>query len=166
MRRMRIFGVAVLTAVIYVLYLTSTSRHSQDLDFYAKTKDALDLDKLTYHPHKDRPALKKQSSDDDEALAAQMASRLRDAEAVAKDNANSKAPPRDGVTEEIKSKAVADVLPGEKTPTADRNVAGRKKYPIDDGTEKQKIVEQSAEDHEVELELNSILKRSPSKSSG
>jgi hypothetical protein len=47
-------------------------------------------------------------------------------------------------------------------PGKDRNVAGRKKYPIE-GEQAVVKAEESKEDHEVEAELNTILKKSPSK---
>jgi hypothetical protein len=159
MRRMRIFGVVVFATVIYVLYLTSNARTTQKSpDFYSKTKQALESEKGSYKPHQ---ALPPSGNDGEDAmLAAAMASRLKDAENVAKDAANSKAPrPKDSGAQKSSTAGQDGGSAG-----ADRNVAGRKKYPIDDdGVQKPVGKEETEEEHEVEVELNSILKRSPSK---
>ncbi|KAI9738952.1 MAG: hypothetical protein M1818_005266 [Claussenomyces sp. TS43310] len=147
MRRMRVMGVTVLLCVITLLWYTSDARRARRSDFYSTTKSALEKqDSSTYRTH---------PLDDDAALAAAMAARLRDAESVAMDNANAKAPKPAPLAGE-KAQAVIEDLPAKD---GDRNVAGRKKYPIE--SEKPVVAEKTPEEHEVEVELNSILKRSP-----
>ena len=149
MRRMRIFGVLVFCIVFYVLYLTSNSRHTSSLDFYSKTKQALDRDRGPHHPHAPQNALG--IDNDDEALAMDLASRLKDAEQAAKDNANAKSPrPESMGAAGYKAKPVAQDIVAEKA-TADKKEEVLSKA-------------ESTEDYDVEQEMNHLLKRSPSKS--
>lgn len=162
---MRVFGVLIFTFVVYLLYTTSSARQNRNVDFYDTTKQAMG------HPH-GRPQTSHNdklggNKDDaeDAALAAAMAGRLKDAEIEAKEKANSKAPTpqdhKDAIdkqTQQDKQKPTVENL--EERPPVDRNVAGKKKYPI--GEEKV-IPEQSPEDKDIEDELNTILKKSPSK---
>jgi len=146
MRRMRVFGILILLFVITVLWHTGSARQQRSPDFYRSTKTALENDR-SYKTHQ---------VDDDAALAAEMADRLRSADAVAKDNANGKAPSPRPLAAEKKDKAKAVV----EDIASDINIAGRMKYPIK--AEKEKVVQKTPEDHDVEVEINSILKRSPS----
>lgn len=159
MRRMRIFFVLVLSAVVYILYLTSKVGRPQSPDFYSKTKSALTREKGTYHPH---DGYSYSNDDDDAALKITMEGRLKDAERTAKDNANAKSPRPEnlGAADDKADPAVVENIDPGQTAT-DRNVAGRKKAGIDEAAEKV-MSEESAEDREVKAELDSILKRSPS----
>lgn len=175
MRRMRLFGIAVFCLVVYMLYLTNSSRNTspRSADVYQKTKDA--LNRGTYHPHGPRKG-SGDKDDEDEALAAAMSSRLDEAARLAKENANLKSPnpPKEFESLHPKAKPVTeDLEPGK--PTNDRNVAGRKKH----WEEPQgKIVDQAKgktedkpkgetpeqkERKNVKEELNSIFKKAPSK---
>jgi hypothetical protein len=159
---MRVFGVVIFAVVIYILYITSNTRATHNSpDFYSKTKKALDRERGSYKPHQVAPP--SGNDEEDAALAAAMASRLRDAESVAKDAANAKAP-RPGDSGEQKASPAGQESASSERAGADRNVAGRKKYPIDDNQPQKPVgKEETDEEHEVEVELNSILKRSPSK---
>lgn len=164
MRRIRLFGFVVFAVVVYILYLTNTARHtSRSPDFYSKTKDALDRDKGSYHPHGSRKETGK--DDEDEALAVAMSGRLKEAEQMAKDKANAKAPnPPEGFAplDEKAKPVVEDIEPGK--PTNDRNVAGRKKHAIEEPREKPLHLDYDLENKDVKEELNTIFKRAPSKS--
>lgn len=152
MRRMRVTGVMAVLFIITVLWYTASARSAQQADFYTTTKSALGKqESTTYKTH---------PIDDDSALAAEKAARLRDAESVALDTANGKAPKPAPLAGE-KSQAVIEDLPGK---AGDRNVAGRKKYPIENENQKPVEAKKTDEEYDVEVELNSILKRSPSMS--
>jgi hypothetical protein len=145
---MRIFGVIVFCAVVYVLYLTSNARHTRSPDFYSKTKQALDRDRGPHHPHGPHKGVG--IDNEDEALAIDLANRLKEAEQAAKDNANAKSPRPEGIdSTRDKAKAVVQDIKPEKA-TSDT---------------KEKVMDKdgSPEDYDVEGEMNEILKRSPSK---
>ena len=91
-------------------------------------------------------------------IAKKMAASLKEAAQVAKDNANAKAPKPDPPSQVIGMGSAAGGARGDE-----RSVAGRKKF---GGGEEQKVAkeEESEEDHEIEVELNYILKKSPSES--
>jgi hypothetical protein len=160
MRRIRIFGVIVFSLVLYILYITNSARNSQSPDLYSRTKDALDRDKGTYHPHGPRKGSGK-DDDDDAAIAFAMQSRLKEAEKAAKDNANAKAPnPPEGFNLEEKAKPVVEDIEVGK-PTDDKNVAGRRKH-----SSAEKVVDNAnAENRDVEQMMDILLKKAPSKPS-
>ncbi len=91
--------------------------------------------------------------EDGEEVAKQMAERLKEAATDAKNKANAKAPKPDPPS--------ALVGVGSAAEGAEKGAAGRKKTTVDE--EKQEpIVEETKEEHELEVELNSILKKAPS----
>lgn len=90
---------------------------------------------------------------DDEVVAKQMAERLKEAAQVAKENANAKAPKPDPPS--------ALVGVGSASEGSEKGVAGRKKYGA--GEAQVPVKEETQEERDVEVELNSILKKSPSK---
>ena len=147
MRQMRLFGVLVFCVVFYVLYVTSNSRHTRSPDFYSKTKQALDRDRGPHHPH----ALYNGIDDDDEAVAMDLANRLKEAEQATKDNANAKSPRPEGI-DAVGEKAkpvVPDIAPDKVTADKEEEVLRK---------------DESTENHYIEQEMNRLLKRSPSKS--
>lgn len=93
---------------------------------------------------------------DDEEVTRKMSERLKEAAQVAKDNANAKAPKPDPPSSLV---GVGSAAEGARDV---RSVTGRKKMAAADAQEP--VKEETPEDHEVEVELNSILKKSPSKS--
>ena len=148
MRRMRIFGVVVFCAVFYVLYLTNNARHTRSPDFYSKTKQALDRDRGPHHPH--APQKDVAIDNDNEAVAMDLANRLKDAAQAAKDNANAKSPRPEGMD------AMGDkAKPVVEDVAVDKASADKKEETVHkDG---------STENYDVEQEMNRLLKRSPSK---
>jgi hypothetical protein len=147
---MRVFGLLVFCFTITVLYYTASARHSRprDLrtagDFYSKTLNAL--------PKDVKADAQKVIDEDDEEVRART-QRLKEAAKLAKDKANAKAPKPDapGDIEGVGSASEGRGVVG---------AAGRKKK--GDGAQ-EVIKEESEEDHVVEVELNSILKRAPSR---
>jgi len=146
-RRIKVFGVLIFIAVISILFWSSSMRQRRDLDsqtdgdFYSKTVKGLDK----------KPV--KPSVGEDEEVAKQMAQRLKEAAQLAKDNANAKAPKPDPPSSLV---GVGNSAEGKN------GVAGRKKF--DSGNEQKVVKEETKEEHDIETELNSILKKSPSKS--
>lgn len=97
-----------------------------------------------------------QTQPDDEDVAKKMAERLKEAADVAKNNANTKAPKPDPPSALVGVGSAAEGSRDEK------GIAGRKKFFT--GENQEPVKEETQEDHDVEVELNSILKKSPGKS--
>ncbi|KAG9238714.1 putative glutaredoxin-C4 [Amylocarpus encephaloides] len=144
-RRIKIFGLLVVICVVTVLYYTSALRQQRprDLrtagDFYSKTINALPKDL-------------KQETAAEENVKVKTQQSLKDAAKLAKEKANAKAPKPDAPSE---VEGVGSSAEGSR----ERGVAGRKKIPTKEAQEPLK--EETMEEHEVETELNSILKKSP-----
>lgn len=184
-RRNRLLFIVVLAAVVGILYLTSSSRAVSTHDFYARTRSRLEsdgggggssLDKITPQ--------RKTGGDEDDKVAEAMSRRLMDAEVAAKELANKKAPTRESVMgddggvggdkdrgKEGTAEKTAPVVPVVKDivkdgkGVKDRNVAGRKKYPIpEDEVKDGKVEKVDDSDEAVTAEMNGILKMSPSSS--
>jgi hypothetical protein len=150
MRRIKVFGLLIFLLVITVLFWTASLRQqrAQDPrtigDFYAKTVNALNKN----------PNGGGSSSSDDEEISRAMAERLKKAAQDAKDNANAKAPKPDPPSSVVGVGSAADGARDE------RSVAGRKKF--FPGEAQEPVHQETQEEHDVEVELNSILKKSPS----
>jgi len=148
-RRIKVFGVLILLFIITFLFWNSSANRAEDPrsigDFYAKTVNGLNK--------KIDDAAAAASGAEDEEVAMQMASRLKEAAQIAKDKTNAKAPKPDPPSAVVGKGSAAEGAGG------DRTVAGRKKM---SGGDVQVPIEESMEDHEVTEELNSILKKSPS----
>ena len=142
-RRVKVLSIVFFLAFITFLLWTASVRakRTPDLrtagDFYSKTIKELD---------------KKPQSKDDEEVARKMSEGLKEAAQVAKDNANAKAPKPDPPSSVV---GVGSAAEG-----AERGVAGRKKF----DQEVVNVKEETPEEMTIKKELNSILKKSPSKS--
>jgi hypothetical protein len=151
MRRIKVFGLLIFLVVITLLFWTASLRQQREPDsrtvgdFYQKTVNGLNKKPSTGGTTGE--------SDDDEVAKA-MAQSLKEAAQVAKDKANAKAPKPDPPSILV---GVGSAAEG----AGERGVAGRKKFGAGDPQEP--VKEETQEDHEVEAELNSILKKSPSK---
>lgn len=151
MRRIKVFGLLVILFVVTVLFYTASIRQNspQDSrtasDFYDRTVNALNNKK---------PA---GGTSGDEQVAAAMAKSLKEAAQVAKDNANAKAPKPDPPSSILGVGSAAEGAREEKS------VAGRKKFTTGEAQEPIKDKVETKEEHDVEVELNIILKKSPSK---
>jgi len=150
MRRIKVFGLLIFIIVITVLFWTASLRQQREPDsrtvgdFYEKTVNGLNK-----KPSTGGAAA---ASDDDEVAKA-MSQRLKEAAQVAKDNTNAKAPKPDPPSSLV---GVGSAAEGARD---DRSVAGRKKFST--GESQEPVKEETKEEHEVEMELNSILKKSP-----
>jgi hypothetical protein len=154
MRRVKLITLLIFLFVLTLLFYTASLRQSRERDsrtmgdFYDKTVNAL---------NSKNSKNKNDVGTEDELIAKKMAESLKEAAQVAKDNANAKAPKPDPPSSVVGVGSAADGARGDE-----RSVAGRKKF--SSGAEEQKPVqEETPEDHEIEVELNSILKKSPSK---
>jgi hypothetical protein len=149
LRRIKLFSVLLILIVVTLLFYTSSQRQSRspDLrtagDFYDKTLNAL----RNQNANPKDGGLSK-----DELVAKKVKESLKEAAQLAKDNAIAKAPKPDPPSEVVGKGSAAQ--------GAERGIAGRKKYGT--GEDQKPFKEETAEEHEVELELNSILKKSPS----
>lgn len=158
-RRVRVFGLAMACLVLLILYFTADSRRTHSHDFYTSTVKAMDA----------KAAAAKDAENVD------VGQRLREAETAAKKAADAKMPnPNAAAAAEKEVPILAD---------AAKNVAGRikvkggEKWDMGTGKEAAGVgkeggqtggkeeTPETQEEHDVEVELNSILKRSPSTSS-
>ncbi|OTA80004.1 hypothetical protein M434DRAFT_25638 [Hypoxylon sp. CO27-5] len=162
-RRVRLLMMVILAAVITTLFFTSQMRstipHDNRTvqDFFGKTMNGLGHQQgngqvvMSGKGTTVDSTVKDKDGDgsvdeDDEQLAKEMSERLRAAEQKAKDLANAKAPLKPDPPSEVIG--VGSSAGGQKK----GNKGGSKE------TEKE---EESEEDHEIEVTLNSILKKSP-----
>ncbi len=138
--------------VVTILFWSASLRQQQELDsstvgdFYLKTVNGLN--------NKPDMGGSTGASDDDDELEKTMSERLKEAAQVAKDKANAKAPKPDPPSSVV---GVGSAAEG----AGERGVAGRKKFGA--GESQEPVKEETEEEHEVNSELTSILKKSPSK---
>jgi glutaredoxin len=141
---MRLFGVLFLVTVVAILYMTRSSTQTHASDFYTKTSEAL-------QQHEFAEAAKQRDAES-------VGTRLKAAEEAAKKNADEKsAEYHKAVEGKDKSVAGRVVMEGAKgTPVP--GVAAQGGRPRDQAAMKE---HETPEDHDVEIELNAILKKSP-----
>ncbi|OLN81123.1 Monothiol glutaredoxin-7 [Colletotrichum chlorophyti] len=177
-RQLRTLLVGVLIGVVFVLFYTSSLRSHEVKDertiqdFYHKTVNGLKhktppgqavLDQNKGKAAGHVPVDKDADGDvdaDDEQLAKDMADRLKAAEDKAKELANKKSPLKPDAPSEVVGKgnsAAGQDKKKEKT-GATKEIT---KDSTDGDEEKKKTKAESDEEHAVEVELNSILKKSP-----
>ncbi|KAH6613906.1 glutaredoxin domain-containing protein [Boeremia exigua] len=138
-RRVRLFGVLLLVTLLAIIYTTRSGASTHASDFYTKTQEAL-------QQHEFAAAAKQRDADS-------VGTRLKAAEDAAKAAASAKS---------------ADF---HKAVAGEKSVAGRVKLEDKDkpvpgvaaqgGRPRDQVKVEDAEDREVELELNAILKKSP-----
>lgn len=136
---MRFYGILVVITIVVLLYMTKGAHQTRTSDFYTKTQQALQ--------EKDFAEAAKQRDADS------VGSRLKAAEDQAKKEADDKDKAIHG--DESKSVAGRVKIDGDKVP----GVAAQGGKPRDQAAMNE---HETPEDHEVELELNAILKKSPS----
>jgi hypothetical protein len=143
-RRMRLFGVLFLVTVVVILYMSRSGSQTHASDFYTKTQEAL-------QQHEFAEAAKQRDADS-------VGTRLKAAEEAAKKAADDKsAEYHKAVEGKDKSVAGRVKIDGEKA-TPVPGVAAQGGRPRDQAAQKES---ETPEDHEVEIELNAILKKSP-----
>lgn len=144
-RRTRTFGLLFLITIIVILYTTRSGTQTHASDFYTKTQEAL-------QQHEFAEAARQRDADS-------VGSRLRAAEEAAKKMADEKSAEYHKAVEGAgKDKSVAGrvKLDGDKASPVP-GVAAQGGRPRD----QQPVGGETAEDHDVEIELNAILKKSP-----
>ncbi|KAJ4349232.1 hypothetical protein N0V95_004768 [Ascochyta clinopodiicola] len=145
-RRTRLFGVLFLVTVVVILYVTRSGTQTHVSDFYTKTQEAL-------QQHDFAEAAKQRDADS-------VGTRLKAAEDAAKKAASDKSAEfHKAVEGKGKDKSVAGrvKIDGDK-PTPVPGVAAQGGRPRDQTAMKEN---ETPEDHDVEMELNAILKKSP-----
>lgn len=143
-RRMRFFGILIFVTIVVLFYMSRASEQTQSSDFYTKTQQALQEKEYA-------EAAKQRDADS-------VGSRLKAAEDQAKKNAETKYSEVKAGVEGPDQRSVAGrvKIDGEKVP----GVAQQGGRPRDQAVMNE---HETPEDHEVEMELNAILKKSPSK---
>ncbi len=166
-RRLRVFGLAMACLVLLILYFTADSRRTHSHDFYTSTVKAMDA----------KSAAAAAAAKD--AENADVGQRLRDAEAAAKKAADAKTPnPNANAVVAAVEKEVPILADAAKNVAGRIKVKGGEKWDMSTGKEaagvgkegggggqaegKEEPAAETQEEHDVEVELNSILKRSPS----
>jgi hypothetical protein len=144
-RRMRFFGTLIVITIVVLFYMSRAAQQTQTSDFYTKTQQALQEKEFA-------EAAKQRDADS-------VGSRLKAAEEQAKKNAGQKYTEVKESVEGPDSKGVAGrvKMDSEKVP----GVAQQGGRPRDQAAMKE---HETPEDHEVEIEMNAILKKSPSTS--
>ncbi|KAF9694716.1 hypothetical protein EKO04_007693 [Ascochyta lentis] len=144
-RRMRLFGVLFLVTVVVLLYVTRSGTQTHVSDFYTKTQEAL-------QQHDFAEAAKQRDADS-------VGTRLKAAEDAAKKAASEKSAEFHKAVEG-KDKSVAGRVKVEANDKATPvpGVAAQGGRPRDQAAMKE---HETPEDHDVEMELNAILKKSP-----
>jgi hypothetical protein len=142
---MRFFGTLIVITIVVLIYMSRGAQQTHSSDFYTKTQQALQEKEFA-------EAAKQRDADS-------VGSRLKAAEELAKKNAGQKYTEVKESVEGPDSKGVAGRLKmdGEKVP----GVAQQGGRPRDQAAMKE---HETPEDHEVEMEMNAILKKSPSSS--
>lgn len=147
---MRVSGLLIVVTVVIILYMSGAARQTRTSQFYLKTQEALQAREYV-------EATKQRDAED-------VTLRLKAAEEAAKKSADQK------------SQKFFDSVGGGGAP--EKGVAGRyvmkeqgdEKKPVQGvatvgGRTRDKLAKQepeTPEDHEIEVELNAILKKSPS----
>jgi Tfp pilus assembly protein PilX len=144
-RRMRLYGVLVLVTIIVLMYMSRAGHQTQNSDFYTKTQQALQ--------EREHAEAAKQR----DAESVQL--RLKAAEEQAKKSAEEKYTSDKEAVEGPGKKGVAgrveiDSQDDKKVP----GVAAQGGRSRDQAAMKK---DETMEDHEVEMEMNAILKKSP-----
>lgn len=145
-RRMRLFALLFLVTVVVILYMTRSGAQTHASDFYTKTQEAL-------QQHEFAEAAKQRDADS-------VGTRLKAAEEAAKQKADEKSAEYHKAVEG-KDKSVAGRVKIEpEKPSPVPGVAAQGGRPRDQAAMKEN---ETPEDHDVEIELNAILKKSPGK---
>lgn len=160
-RRMRVTGLVVVLVIVVTLYMTTSASRTRNSPFYVKTQEALQAKEYS-EATKKHEATKQHDADDARA-------RLKVAEEAAKKSADEK------------HQKYLESVSGGGVESKGKSVGGGKfKVQLPDDDERKKNVpgvatvggkprdkeavkeSESQEDHEIETELNDILKKSPS----
>ncbi|KAL6878612.1 thioredoxin-like protein [Trichoderma novae-zelandiae] len=167
-RRMRLLMVAVVITVVFVLFYSSGMEPEADVSFkgfYEKTKEAMErgtargqavINSKTGERAGHIPADKDGDGDideDDKVAAQELQERLQAVAQEAKDKANEKSPKPDIPSKII---GVGSSAEGQEKKDQVAKVGGDVGERV-----KSEAKEETKEEHEAEVEMNSILKKSP-----
>jgi hypothetical protein len=143
-RRVRLYGILALVTIIVLLYVSRAAHQTQNSDFYTKTQQALQ--------EREHEEATKQRD------AASVQSRLKAAEEQAKKSADDKDTKAKVAVEGPGKKSVAGRVEIDSQASAVPGVAAQ-----GGRTHEQKAIQkdETLEEHEVEMEMNTILKKSP-----
>jgi glutaredoxin len=148
---MRVFALLIVLVIVVTLYVTGSAHQTRSSDFYTRTQEALQAKEY-------ERAAKQRDADD-------VDSRLKAAEVAAKKAANDKSQKYlDSVEGGADGKSVAGRVMMNQQGADNKDmqgVAGVGGRVRDRG---HKASTETQEEHEVEVELNAILKKSPSTS--
>ncbi|KAF2129383.1 glutaredoxin domain-containing protein [Dothidotthia symphoricarpi CBS 119687] len=140
-RRFKAISLFVIVTIVIIFYMSSAGQQTRSSPFYTKTQQAL-------QDRQYEEAAKQRDADS-------VGSRLKAAEDQAKKAADDKhAKVKDSVEGDAKSVAGRVKLDGDKVP----GVAAQGGKPRDQAAMNE---HETPEDHEVEMELNAILRKSP-----
>ncbi|KAH8130972.1 hypothetical protein ACSS6W_006641 [Trichoderma asperelloides] len=168
-RRMRLLMVAVIITVVFVLFYSSGMEPEADVSlkgFYEKTKDAMErgtargqavINSKTGEKAGHIPADKDGDGDidnDDKVAAQELQERLQAVAQEAKDKANEKSPKPDMPSKII---GVGSSAEGQEKKGQVKAGSGD----IGERVKSEATREETKEEHEAEVEINSILKKSP-----
>ncbi|EHK45301.1 hypothetical protein TRIATDRAFT_178954, partial [Trichoderma atroviride IMI 206040] len=174
-RRMRLLMVAVVITVVFVLFYSSGMQPEADASlkgFYEKTKDAMErgaargqavINSKTGEKAGHIPADKDGDGDidnDDKVAAQELQERLQAVAQEAKDKANEKSPKPDFPSKIIGvgSSAEGQAKKGQVKVGSGSGGGGGD---IGERVKPETTREETKEEHEAEVEINSILKKSP-----
>ncbi|KAF2682306.1 glutaredoxin [Lentithecium fluviatile CBS 122367] len=146
-RRMRVFGLLIVLVVVITLYMTTAQQQTRNSAFYLKTQEALSQKQY-------QEATRQRDSDD-------VSSRLKAAEDAAKDAAEKK---NQKFFESVEGSGAQIAVGGRKILKDGDQTGPVQGVATVGGRPRDKFANkepESEEDHEVEVELNAILKRSP-----
>lgn len=136
---MRLYGILIVTVIVVLFYMSRGAQQTLNSDFYTKTQQALE-------EKQHLEAAKQRDADS-------VASRLKAAEEQAKSKADEKDKAVHGDNKKTNIAGRIEVE-GDKVP----GVAQQGGRPRDQAAIQE---HETPEDHEVEIELNAILKKSP-----
>ena len=169
-RRVRGIAIIVVVSILMIIYITTAAQSTQTSEFYTKTVAALD---------------RKAKAAKQEAADLELKQRIAEREKIAKVNTEVDEKPSfdaeklDAITgeREAPQQPITPPSKDEDAGEGEKSVAGRKKMK-DDKSSGQGVAklgntekgsgstdkDETEEEHAVEVEMNSILKRSPSTS--
>lgn len=149
-RRTRLIGVLVIVTIIVILYVSKGAHQTQNSDFYTKTQQAL----------QEREHQEAAKQRDAESVKARLSAAEEQAKKAADDKyASTKEAVEGPAKKPIAGRVEIDTKDDKKNVPGVAAQGGR--------THEQATMQkdETIEDHEAELEMNAILKKSPSMSS-
>lgn len=144
-RRTRLFGVLILVTIVVILYISRGAHQTQTSDFYTKTQQA-----LQEREHQDAARQR-----DAESVKARLSAAEEQAKKAADEKYAANQVAVEGIKKPVGGRFEIDTKDEKKSVPGVANQGGR--------THEQATMQkdETLEDHEAELELNAIFKKSP-----